>query len=376
MVSLRVALDATSLVDVTTGVGRFTGALAERLAQRHDLEVAAFAVSWRGRGRLAAALPPGMRVAGRRVPARLVRTVWLRRDWPTAEWLAGGCDVVHGPNFVVPPARHAAEVLTVHDLTAVRFPELCTADTRQYPSLMARAMSRGAWVHAVSRFVADEVRENFPVDPDRVVTVPNGFTAPGPEVPGTDASTGRRLAGSARYVLTLGTVEPRKDLPSLVRAFDAIAAGDPQLRLVLAGPDGWGVEALTAARDRAVHRRRIRRLGWVSEDQRTALLRGASAFVYPSLYEGFGLPPLEAMAVGTPVVATNAGALPEVLGDAARLVPPGDVDALAGALSQLLTDEAARSALIARGREQAARYDWDTTANGIVELYRTAFAAR
>lgn len=370
--SLSVAVDATSLIDPQTGVGRFTDALVTRLARRDDIDLAAFAVTWRGRGLLRAALPAGVRVAGPAVPARLVRTLWLRADRPTAERLAGPCHVVHGPNFVVPPARHAAEVVTVHDLTAVRFPELCTADTRQYPALIARAVKRGAWVHTVSRFVAQEVRDAFAVEPERVVVVPNGFSAPPADAPGADAATGRHLAGGERYILALGTVEPRKGLPGLVAAFDAVARIDPEVRLVIAGPDGWASEALTAARDTARHRRRIRRLGWVSDRQRAALLRGASVFAYPSHYEGFGLPPLEAMAVGTPVVTTTAGALPEVAGDAARFVPPQDVDALGEALSDVLADDALRRSLIASGHQRASRYDWDTTVAGIVDLYRRA----
>lgn len=373
---MRVALDATSLLDTRTGVGQFTGALAARLAERHDIGLTGFAVTWRGRGRLASVFPAGAGVAGRRVPARLLRAAWLRADRPTVEWLAGRCDVVHGPNFVVPPAQRAAEVVTIHDLTALRFPELCTADTLRYPALIARSIGRGATVHAVSRFVADEVRESFRVDPDRVVAVPNGFTRPTSGGPGSGAATGRRLAGGERYILALGTVEPRKDLPLLVAAFDELAAADPDLRLVITGPDGWGVEALTAARVRALHRGRIRRLGWVSEDHRAALLRGASVFAYPSRYEGFGLPPLEAMGVGTPVVASAAGALPEVLGDAARLVPTGDLDALAAALSEVLTDDAVRSELVARGEDRVSRFDWGRTTDGLVALYRQAVAAR
>lgn len=374
---LRVAFDATSLLDAPTGVGRFTDALVRRLATRADVRLAPFAITWRGRGRLGPALPSGSPVAGRAVPARLVRVLWrLHLNAPSAEWLAGPCDVVHGPNFVVPPARHAAEVLTVHDLTSIRFPELCTVDTRRYPGLIARAVERGAWIHAVSAFVADEVRTAFAVDPDRVVVVPNGVSPPPDAGPGADASTGRHLAGADRYVLALGTVEPRKDLPTLVAAFDAVAGSDRDVHLVIAGPDGWGVEALTRSRDRATHRRRIRRLGWVTDQQRAALLRGASVFAYPSRYEGFGLPPLEAMAVGTPVLTTTAGALPEVVGDAARLVPPHDADALAAAMSELLTDHDLRRSLVERGRARAARYDWDDTANGLVDVYRRACAAR
>ncbi len=373
---MRVALDATSLIDAHTGVARFTNALVGRLAERDDVDLTAFAVTWRGQGRLRSALPRGVRAAQRTAPARLCRAAWLRASVPPVEWLAGSCDIVHGPNFVVPPARRAARVVTIHDLTSVRFPELCTVDTRQYPALIDRAVERGAWVHTVSQFVADEVKGAFSVDADRLVVVPNGLSPPLPDEVGADAATGRYLAGAERYVLALGTVEPRKDLPMLVGAFDEVAATDRDLHLVIAGPDGWGAAALTAARDLAFHRRRIRRLGWVTEHQRVALLRGASVFAYPSRYEGFGIPPLEAMAVGTPVVTTTAGALPEVMGGAAQLIPAGDAQALAVALSAVLTDEDLRDMLIARGHERTSRYHWDDTAEGIVDLYGRAIRER
>lgn len=359
-------------MDARTGVGQFTGAVAGRLASRTDVDLRVFAVSWRGRGRIADVVPDGVPIARRPVPARLARAVWRMGDGLPVEWLAGRCDVVHGPNFVVPPARRAAQVVTVHDLTSLHFPALCTADTRAYPALIRRAVQRGAWVHAVSAFVAEEVRAAFPVGPDRVVTVLNGFTALEADRPGADAATGRRLAGGDRYVLALGTVEPRKNLPLLVEAFDAVAATDAELRLVIAGPDGWGTEALVKARDRARHRRRIRRLGWLSDRHRAALLRGATVFAYPSRYEGFGLPPLEAMAAGVPVVTTTAGALPEVVGDAARLVAPEDGPGLAAALADVLDDDSLRSDLVTRGHDRLGRYDWDRTVESLVGLYRRA----
>jgi glycosyltransferase involved in cell wall biosynthesis len=222
-------------------------------------------------------------------------------------------------------------------------------------------------VHAVSAFVAGEVIEHFGADPERVHVVHNGIA----DVKGGSADAGRRLSGGSRYVLGLGTVEPRKDLPTLVRAFDAVAADDPDVRLVLAGPDGWGAEALTAAVDTAHHRSRIVRLGWVDDQVRADLLAGATTFAYPSVYEGFGLPPLEAMAAGTPVVASRAGALPEVVGDAAVLVDPGDVDGLASALSAVLADGSQRHALVAAGRRQVARYSWDRATDELAGLYRT-----
>src|SRR5690606_24040703 len=161
------------------------------------------------------------------------------------------------------------------------------------------------------------VVEVYGASPDRVVAVPLGVDPPEHASP----ADGHRLAGGDRYVLALGTVEPRKDLPLLVEAFDLLAVDDPDLRLVHAGPDGWGADAFTECIDRSPRRDRIVRLGWVDDAARSALLHGAAVLAYPSRYEGFGLPPLGAMSVGTPVVATAVGSLPEVLGDAAILVP-------------------------------------------------------
>jgi glycosyltransferase involved in cell wall biosynthesis len=300
--------------------------------------------------------------------AQPLRRTWRRFDWPPVSWWTGTVDVVHGPNFVVPPGGGAAELVTVHDLTCIRYPELCTDDVLQYPGLLRRALARGAHVHAVSRFVGDEVVELLGADRERVHVVPNGVS----DVGGGVASAGRSMAGSDRYVLALGTVEPRKDLPTLVAAFDAVAADDPDLRLVVAGPDGWGADALAAAVARAGHRDRIVRVGWVDDVARADLLAGATVFAYPSLYEGFGLPPLEAMAAGVPVVATRAGALPEVVGDAATLVEVGDVDALAEAIGTMASEPVeARAARLQKGQEVAARYTWDAAATALVGVYRS-----
>ena len=361
---MRVGFDVTALYTAHTGVGVFTSEVLRRLA-RDDLSVVAYAVTWRGRGRLRSMVPAGVDTARGLMAARPLRASWQRTDHPRIDWWTGPVDVVHGPNFVVPPSRVPA-LATVHDLTPVHFPELCTADTLQYPALLRRALRRGAHIHAVSAFVRDEVCSVLGAPPERVHVVPNGVVP----VSGGDAARGTAAAGGP-YVLALGTVEPRKDLPRLVAAFDAIAAGQPDLRLVVAGPDGWGVEGFREAVDAATHRDRIVRLGWVDDGTRADLLAGSSVFAYPSRYEGFGLPPLEAMAAGVPVVTTRAGALPEVVGDAAELVDPGDTDGLAAALQRVLTDDARRAELVERGRARATQFSWDATADGIVAVYRT-----
>ena len=258
-------------------------------------------------------------------------------------------------------------IVAVHDLTFVRFPELCTPDTLRYGNLIRRALTRGAIVQTGSEFIADEIRDEFGVDADRVVSIPWGVGA----VTGGSSESGARLAGGSRYVLALGTVEPRKNLPALVRAFAAVAAADPEVRLVVAGPDGWDQARFDAALDASPSRDRIVRLGYVTSAQRRDLLAGATVFAYPTRYEGFGLPPLEAMAAGVPVVAGRAGSLPEVLGDAALLVDPLDDDELAGALSRLLDEPETRAAIVARGREHVSRFAWSATAERFAQLYRS-----
>jgi glycosyltransferase involved in cell wall biosynthesis len=373
MPPLRVAVDATPLLANRTGVGVFTAELLDQLATRDDVDVCGFALSWRGRDDLRRALPPSVRAITRPMAARPLKEAWKRLDRPPIEWWTGPIDVVHGPNFVVPPSSGAARVVTIHDLTFVRFPELCTSDTLRYPPLIRRALAAGAWVHADSAFVADEVVATFGADPERVVAVPLGGV---PALEG-EAGAGRALAGAERYVLAVGTVEPRKDLPGLVAAFGMLAEDDADLVLVIAGQDGWGADALATAIDRspADVRRRIRRLGWVDDRQRADLLHGATVYAYPSVYEGFGLVPLEAMATGTPVVTTTAGALPETVGDGALLVEPRRPEALADALAKVIDDDALAADLRRRGRANLARFSWAATADGIVDVYRRARGA-
>jgi len=347
----------------------FTAGVLNALAARSDVEPLAYAVTWRGRAEVGQMVPRRVRPARSPMAARPLRWAWMRWNQPPIEWWTGEIDVVHGTNFVVPPTREAGQVVTVHDLTPMRFPELAYADTLVYEPLVRRALQRGAVVHTPSEFVAAEVVELFGVSPDRVHPVAEGI----PALP--DVAADEQVADGAPYVLTIGTVEPRKDHPLLVRAFDAVAAEDPDLHLVIAGGDGWGAAALTDAIAAAKHRDRVVRVGYVDDEARAGLLQGARVFAFPSVYEGFGLPPLEAMRAGVPVVATAAGALPEVLGDAASIVPVGDADALAGALFEAVGDEPVRRRLIEAGHARAARYSWDRCADGLVALYRRSMAS-
>ena len=367
--ALSVAVDATPLLGRPTGVGAFCAGALAGLAAREDVVVSAFAVSWRRRRGIEARLPAGVSSGQRAMPARPLHWAWRRREIPPLEWFVGPTDVVHGTNFIVPPTGRAARVMTVHDLTMVRFPELCAPPTLAYPALIGRALARGAWIHTPSAYVAAEVVELLGADPARVRAVPSGV----PPLPDAGPGPAEPLpAGTSRYVLAVGTAEPRKDLPGLVRAFGTLAADRPDLALVLAGPEGWGEAALAAALAASPVAGRVVRTGWVDDHRLAGLLARAAVLAYPSRYEGFGFPPLQAMAAGVPVVATTAGALPEVLGDAAGLVPPGDPDALADALAGVLDRPERARALVEAGRRRAAGFSWTSCAAGLTALYREA----
>ena len=363
--AVRVGVDVTPLLGSRTGVGQFVGTLVDGFAGNAAVELCPFTVSVRGwrstSGKTSQRWP---------MPARPLRALWRKSNLAPIEWWTGSLNVVHGTNFVVPPSKQAVQLVSVHDMAAVRFPKLCTPDTLQYPGLIARAVARGAHIHTDSVFVANEVIDHFAIEPARVHTIHLGLPpkshAVNPCIP-KHAGVG----DAAPYVLAVGTVEPRKDYPTLLRAFGLLAANDPDLRLVIVGQSGWGERAFGEALALLPPKvsARIDRLGFVDERERIRLLAGASLLVYPSVYEGFGLPPLEAMAAGVPVVATAVGSLPEILGDGARFVPPARVDELAEAILCVHSDSVVRAGLVSRGHQRAARYTTKAMIDGFSSLY-------
>ncbi len=373
------ALDATPLLGLPTGVGAFCHGALAALALRPGLDVRAYAVSWRRRRLIESHLPQGVRAHQRPMPARPLHALWARRDRPPLEWFVGAIDVVHGTNFLVPPTRRAAAVVSVHDLTPLHHPELCNEATLAYPGLIRRALGRGALIHTDSAFVAGEVQEAFGADPSRVRVVNPGIPVlPVPAEAEAAAVLQRLLPAGRRRASAWPSARPSP--ARTCRGWCTPSTRWPTSTTTWLsswpGPRGGGSRHLDAAIDAATNRERIVRTGWVTQPDLAALLARASVLAYPSLYEGFGFPPLQAMRAGVPVVATSAGSLPEVLGGAAALVEPGDHEGLVEALDRCLGDEEERRRLIAAGTAWSARYSWDRCGEGLDTLYRDAAASR
>ncbi len=348
---MRIGLDATPILGARTGVGRYTAALLEALAQSSSDELVATAFTLRGRGGLR--VPAGVEVRARAVPARGLHELWARTPLPPVEWLTGRLDVFHATNFVLPPLRRAGGVVTVHDLAFLHHGSTVSTASARYRTLVPRSIERAAVVVTPSEAVAEQVRAAYaPTVP--VLAVPHGVDLSWQDAAPPDDARRTRLGLPSEYVLFVGTLEPRKDLRTLLAAHALLPEAPP---LVLVGPPGWG-ERLDVGGAVVP--------GFLDDADLRPVVAGACALVLPSRDEGFGLPVLEAMAAGTPVVASDLPALREVGGDLATYAPVGAVEAFADALHRVLHapgDAGAR-------RAHAATFTWARSAEG----HRAAYA--
>lgn len=366
---MRVTLDGTPLLGERTGIGRYVQELVAALpaaAAEHRPDAEFRVTTWSARRHRVPDLPAGVRQVGPRVPARLLREAWLRSEHPTAELLGARGDVVHGTNFVVPPTRRARAVVTVHDLTYLDRRTVAPTDAA-YAELVPRALRRGAHVVTPTAAVAAAVRDQYSLADDRVDVTPLGVDEPWFAAEPADAAWRAGRGVPDDYLLYVGSAAARKNVGTLVAAHRALTGGGRGgPALVLAGPAG--------AAPRPDAHPGVVAAGWLADDELRRLVAGARALVLPSSDEGFGLPVLEALAAGRPVVASTIPALTEVAGPHGFLAPAGDADALAGAIAAALAAPDGPDDRDAR-RSWARRWTWRGCAEATLAVYGRLVAA-
>jgi glycosyltransferase involved in cell wall biosynthesis len=382
---LRIAIDYSAAVNQQAGIGRLVRnqvlALAD-LDPDNDYRLV-YARPNRGSD---PQFPRARNFARREVGLRerWLTIIWHRAKMPVpADWFSGPVDLYHSPDFVLPPLRHARGILTVHDLAFLMRPECAHERLRAYlEEVVPRSVRRADFIIADSENTRNDLVVLLGVNPERIAVVPGGVEAR--FTPVTDPhllQRARRHVGAGDedpFVLAIGVIEPRKNLNRLMDAFALLKQQGrvtDGLKLVLAGGKGWLFDGIYAHHEASPVRDDILLPGFVPDELLPALYSAADVLAFPSLYEGFGLPVLEAMACGTPVVASRASCLPEVAEGAALLIDPNSTEGLAAALEVALTDPARRAELIAQGRARAAEYSWQRAARELLSVYQRVAAA-
>lgn len=373
---MRVLFDYRAALRERSGVGEYTHWLAAALfgtaregsSGRAPIDLTLFSSSWKDRLHPASALA-GVRIVDRRVPVRVLNFAWHRLEWPAAETLTGSnFDVVHSLHPLLMPSKAAAQVVTIYDLNFLHHPERTRAEIRRdYPALARRHAQRADRVIVISQFTASEVVNELDISPQKISIC----------VPGAPDWIARERAPRDGYLLFLGTLEPRKNVGALLDAYEQLIRRRTDMpRLLLAGraipeSDTWLRRiANPPLKDR------VRHIGYVPTAERRQLFDDALVLVQPSFEEGFGLPVLEAMTAGVPVVAANRGALPEVLGEAGILVDPEDRDAMARAIERMVDHPDEAAAFAAKGVERSRLFSWERAAVELSRGYEAAIEHR
>ena len=370
---MRILLDYRPALRARSGVGEYVHQVARHLVSDYPGDsVTLFTTSWKDRPDPKLEIDwPGVRISDHHVPVSLLNLAWHNIEWPPVELLAKDeYDVVLSSHPLLMPTRRAARVVTIHDIDFMRHPERTQREIRRdYPRLAARHARRADRVIVPSRYTASEVSQVLGVPPAQISLCPPGAPRWRDPIAGRTTEDG--------YVLFMGTLEPRKNVGLLLAAYEQLLARRLSVpKLLLAGSAGREAQAWLDAVSRPPLAGYVEHIGYVTEENRQRVYSRARMLVLPSFNEGFGMPVLEAMSLGIPVIVSDRGALPELVGDAGLVVSPDSEDSLASAVERLLTDHRLIETLSQKGRERARQFDWHQTATAIHQAFEEAIHAR
>lgn len=375
MILSTIAIDYTPAYEQGGGIGRYVRELVAALALEDSHSAYRLFVSGATAAKLPAPPGPNFTWKPTSIPPKWLARLWHRTQLPLPVELATGpVDLYHATDFVLPPTRRSTRtLLTVHDLSFVRVPEAASPGLKAYlDRVVPRSVQRADFILADSQATKDDLMRLYGVSAEKIDVLLSGVDARFKRVSDADIilTTRRRHAiGERPYIFAVGTIQPRKNYERVILALAALRGRGHDLALVIAGGKGWLEDPIyQTIRDTGMQDF-VHLIGFVDDADLPALYSSAVCLAFPSLYEGFGLPILEAMACGTPVVTANVSSLPEVAGDDALLVDPYDQDAITNAIERLVTDETLRQRLVQGGYERVKQFTWSASARKLHQIY-------
>ena len=382
---MRIAIDYTAATRQAAGIGNYVRSLVDAMLAQDDTNQYTLLTS--GRPPRERPFPTAENVRGRSliIPDRYLNVLWYRWRLPiSATFFTGQVDIYHGPDFVLPPLNgKLRKVVTVHDLAFLEHPEYAVPELAAYlKKVVPEAVEAADVVASVSQTTRQTLIEHFQTPLEKIKLVPNGIRAYFRRItdPVLLEATRHKFGLKSPLVLGVGTQEPRKNHLGLIKAFHkAVSTGNKSTRpamLALAGGSGWLYEETEQIVAELKLEKKVRFLGRVSDLELMMLYSLADVFVFPSFYEGFGVPPLEAMACGTPVITSNTSSLPEVVGDAAIMVNPHKINEIASAINRVLENKQLQEDLRQKGYTRAAHFTWVRSAQKMLSIYTQLYEGK
>lgn len=372
---MKIGIDVRPLRDTMTGIGRYITQMLHALAARDDQNEYTLFYNNFFKGGIPQTVPNAgnFRLTAFRWPRKLLTALWGFTEFPKVESFIGDIDLFHSPSFQVPPSKNAARIFTIYDLIALTHPQLAIPSAvRHFTPRIRHYAKRADLIVAISQATARDVIKYLNVPDEKVVTVYPGTTS---LIRADDEKIHdlKKIFGIENdYFLYVSRLDPRKNLTRLFLAFERSGLSK-DFEFVVAGPEGWHMEEMLRTWDTVKCKNRIRRVDYVKDEDLAALYSGATFFVYPSLVEGFGLPILEAMSVGCPVLTSDVSSMPEVAGDAVLYCDPYDIESISEGLLRLASDSELRKNLSEAGSERIKLFTWEKMADNMIGIYNQVY---